>query len=109
MGFSRAEFAIAMPMNDAMQASKDRSPWRSRSHPNSASERAIYFEEGGFGILYSPLLTNHPGEPESVSGATAQQFARRCRSTMACRSGAALEAQLTFPIQVASPGCVDPR
>jgi hypothetical protein len=35
---------------------------------------AIYFEEGGFGILYSPQLTQRPEDPESVPGTTAQEF-----------------------------------
>lgn len=35
---------------------------------------AIYSAEGGFGILYSPLLTEHAEEPESVFAATAREF-----------------------------------
>lgn len=35
---------------------------------------AIYFEEGGFGILYSPLMTADPETPESLTAASAQEF-----------------------------------
>jgi hypothetical protein len=35
---------------------------------------AIYFEEGGFGILYSPLMTEDPEKPELLAAPSAQEF-----------------------------------
>jgi hypothetical protein len=53
----------------------------------------IYFEEGGFGILYAPLLTQDPEKPESLQGASAEEF----REAVQARYGVSLRGSTWRP------------